>query len=292
MGKKVYPDKCLKMDRRDANDENQSSMSSTAEKSQNANASKQFEKFVKERKSHVTAWVKANFNGLHIDTKVTETIEKDWKSMTLAEKQFYNEDVSIVTPFMRFVVECVRDKKSNGLYCYGQWIQHCIDEDKASKKAKRRIYESNKGKMQRLMAKRCGTCKGCKNFEMKSDCKKCKNCLDQAQYGGSRKLHRMCQRRMNLQKKLQATKASKEQIAKSFECQNPKDARRERNNKGQFQRKNKVPHKIRIKRDSKPDDDEVYVMNNILGENEYENEDAEFISEEFVSEFRGIRPVN
>merc|ERR1712029_367267 len=181
----------------------------------NVNTVESFERFVTERKPHVTAWAKTIFedckNGATetIDEKVAETMVKDWRSMTKEEKQPYSEGVS-VTPFMRFVVACVRDKKSKGLYCYEEWRKQQEEKDKA------KIREN-----ELLRLNRCGSCKGCTNFEMKSDCKKCAHCLDHKKYGGPGKLRRACKRTIRLKKKLERSKASPEQISKSFECQNP-----------------------------------------------------------------------
>jgi len=44
---------------------------------------------------------------------------------------------------------------------------------------------------------RCGTCKGCQNFDRLSDCKSCRNCLDQKRYGGPGKLKKACLRRLS-----------------------------------------------------------------------------------------------
>ena len=44
---------------------------------------------------------------------------------------------------------------------------------------------------------RCGSCKGCQNFDRLSDCKECRNCLDQKRYGGPGKLKKACLRRLS-----------------------------------------------------------------------------------------------
>ena len=53
----------------------------------------------------------------------------------------------------------------------------------------------NKRKM--VKKARCGTCKGCQNFDRLSDCKECRNCLDQKRYGGQGKLKKACLRRLS-----------------------------------------------------------------------------------------------
>ena len=134
---------------------------------------RQFERFARERKPHVAAWAKELFKGTvdapQIEKKVAVTLEADWKSMSKEEKQAYGEGVTSVTPFLKFVVECVKSKKSIGIYCYGEWRKQ-----REEFKKKRKLEEKN----------RCGKCKGCKKLEELGDCKKCAYCLDQKRYGG------------------------------------------------------------------------------------------------------------